>query len=215
MDRRKFLAFLIMGIAGAGCQASPVARSVSTPDVEEPRVVPTVSFPKPKATISPTPVSRAAMASGLATPVATTYSTLSLPPERIIAPSITLDSKVILLRTQLDRAGSMVWETAPFAVGHHFGSANPGENGNVVLSGHISSPAEGNVFKNLPNLQVGDGIILMTSQQPYLYVVRETKVVNPNAIEVLSPTANPVATLITCVPDGIYTHRLVVRCDAT
>src|SRR4051812_36898778 len=99
MDRRKFLAFLIMGIAGAGCQASPAARSVSAADDEEARVVPTLTFPRAKPTSVPTPEK----ASAQVTPVATTFSTLTLPPERIIVPSITLDSKVIPLNTRIDR----------------------------------------------------------------------------------------------------------------
>jgi LPXTG-site transpeptidase (sortase) family protein len=129
-------------------------------------------------------------------------------------PSIGVDSKVVPLGVTIGKAGAAVWETAPFAVGFHLGSANPGEPGNVVLSGHISSPREGNVFNKLPNLKVGEGVIIVNAQQHYLYVVRDIQTVKPNAVEVLNPTANAIATLITCVPDGVYTHRLVVRCDA-
>ena len=107
-----------------------------------------------------------------------------------------------------------IWETAAYAVGHHRGSANPGEVGNIVLSGHISSPGEGAVFNKLPNLKTGDGIILITAQQPFMYVVDDTQVVKPTAVDVLNPTSSSIVTLITCVPDGIYSHRLIVRCDA-
>jgi sortase A len=120
---------------------------------------------------------------------------------------------VIPLNTKVDK-GSTVWETAAFAVGHHRGSANPGELGNLVLSGHISSLHEGAVFKRLPEIKVGDGVIVATALQHFVYVAREVHVVKPSAIEVLNPTANAVATLITCVPDGVYSHRLVIRCDA-
>ena len=142
------------------------------------------------------------------------FVTRTLPPARVVIPSIDVDSKVLPLGTTRDRNGKLVWETVPFAVGHHEGTANPGEPGNVVLSGHISSPSEGAIFKRLPQLKAGDAIVLMTAQQPYLYRVRDTKVVTPTAVDVLEPTPDSTLTLLTCVPDGIYSHRLVVRADA-
>ncbi len=36
------------------------------------------------------------------------------------------------------------------------------------------------------------------------------KVVTPDQISVLDQTSDATATLITCVPDGIYSHRLVI-----
>ena len=52
--------------------------------------------------------------------------------------------------------GQIAWETAPFAIGQHKGLAGPGQNGNMVLSGHISSPNEGAVFHSLPDLKICD-----------------------------------------------------------
>ena len=74
-------------------------------------------------------------------------------PERLQIPSIDLDSKVVAVGTKTDDKGRLLWETAAFAVGHHKGSGLPGESGNVVLSGHISSPREGNVFNKLPQVE--------------------------------------------------------------
>ena len=48
----------------------------------------------------------------------------------------------------------------------------------------------------------------------YLYNVRDTRTVLPSVVEVLDATTHPILTLITCVPDGVYSHRLVVRADA-
>ena len=134
----------------------------------------------------------------------------ALPARRIIIPTIGLDSKVIQLATKLDRRGEIAWETAPFAVGQHKGLAGPGQNGNMVLSGHISSPNEGAVFHNLPEMKVGEGVIIATDERQYLYRVTEVKTVTPDEVSVLDQTPDPTATLITCVPDGIYSHRLVV-----
>jgi LPXTG-site transpeptidase (sortase) family protein len=134
----------------------------------------------------------------------------TLPARRVVIPTIGVDSKVIQLGTKLDRKGQIAWETAPFAVGQHKGMAGPGQNGNMVLSGHISSPAEGGVFHLLPELKVGEGVIVGTEERQYLYRVTEVNVVTPDQVSVLDQTPDPTVTLITCVPDGIYSHRLVV-----
>jgi sortase A len=134
----------------------------------------------------------------------------ALPARRIVIPTIGLDSKVIQLGTRLDRNGQIAWETAPFAVGQHKGMAGPGQNGNMILSGHISSPSEGAVFHSLPELQVGQGVVIATEERQYLYRVTDVKTVTPDQVSVLDQTPDPTATLITCVPDGIYSHRLVV-----
>jgi LPXTG-site transpeptidase (sortase) family protein len=134
----------------------------------------------------------------------------ALPARRVVIPTIGVDSKVIQLGTKLDRNGHIAWETAPFAVGQHKGLAGPGENGNMVLSGHISSPAEGAVFHKLPQLKVDEGVIVTTEERQYLYRVTNVKTVTPDQVSVLDQTPDPTLTVITCVPDGIYSHRLVV-----
>jgi sortase A len=134
----------------------------------------------------------------------------ALPARRVVIPTIGLDSKVIQLGTTLDRHGQIAWETAPFAVGQHKGLAGPGQNGNMVLSGHISSPNEGAVFHHLPELQLGQGVIVSTEERQYLYRVFDVQTVTPDQVQVLDPTPDPTLTLITCVPDKIYSHRLVV-----
>jgi LPXTG-site transpeptidase (sortase) family protein len=134
----------------------------------------------------------------------------ALPARRVIIPTIGVDSKVIQLGTKLDRNGHLAWETAPFAVGQHKGLAGPGENGNMVLSGHISSPAEGAVFHKLPLLKVDEAVIVGTEERQYLYRVVSVKTVTPDQVSVLDQTPDPTLTVITCVPDGIYSHRLVV-----
>jgi sortase A len=131
-------------------------------------------------------------------------------PTALIIPTIRLDARIVRIGTRLDQKGSLVWETAAFAVGHHEGSANPGEPGNVVLSGHISSVREGNIFNQLPRVQVGEGIIVRSPERDYLYAVDTIKTVLPTEIHVLEPTEREQAILITCVPDRVYTHRLIV-----
>ncbi len=132
------------------------------------------------------------------------------PPNRLIIPSIGVDIKVIELGTHYNEQGELVWDTAPFAAGHHIGTANPGEPGNVVMSGHISSIHEGAVFKRLPDIKVGDGVVVVTNDRDYVYQVFDKKVVEPTQVEVMNSTSQEILTIITCVPDGVYSHRLIV-----
>jgi sortase A len=95
-------------------------------------------------------------------------------------------------------------------VGQHKGLAGPGQNGNMVLSGHISSPNEGAIFHSLPDLKVGQGVIVATDERQYLYQVVDRQIVTPDHVQVMDQTPEATVTLITCYPDGVYSHRLVV-----
>jgi sortase A len=134
-------------------------------------------------------------------------------PTGLVIPRLELTARIVRIGARLDHSGALVWETAAFAVGHHQGSANPGEPGNVVLSGHISSVSEGAVFARLPQIQEGDGIVVRTPDRDYLYAVASLQTVLPTDIHVLEPTAEQRAILITCVPDHVYTHRLIVSAE--
>ncbi|MBI4300654.1 MAG: sortase, partial [Chloroflexi bacterium] len=108
--------------------------------------------------------------------------------------------------------GELVWETANRAVGHYKTTANPGVPGNVVMSGHISSPVsnEGEIFKNLPKIPLGADVTVYTEENRHLYRVVKKEVVKPTETSVMNPTEKPTLTLITCVPDLVYTDRLIV-----
>ena len=100
------------------------------------------------------------------------------------------------------------WEQLKKGVAQHIPSANPGENGNVVLSGH--DDVFGEVFRDLDKLQPGDQVILYTMQQQYVYVVTETRIVEPSQVEVMNPTSDPTVTLISCYPYMVDNKRIVV-----
>jgi LPXTG-site transpeptidase (sortase) family protein len=236
LTRRAFIVSTF-GLAAAACAPSEPAGlrgsgTVLRPSTGNPAVESVPSDPTPLAEVPisapavPTPLAEPIVASdalpipsGLVGTEAEAHvvpvpqklpSVQALPAKRLIIPTLGLDSKVIQLGTRLDKRGQLAWETAAFAIGHHRGTAGPGQNGNMVLSGHISSPGEGAVFHRLPELKVGEGVIVATDERQYLYRVAETKVVTPDQVSVMEPTPDPTATLITCVPDGIYSHRLVV-----
>ncbi|MDP2659999.1 MAG: sortase [Dehalococcoidia bacterium] len=135
----------------------------------------------------------------------------TFPAVRIIIPSINVDSKIIDIKPIL-QDGEWQWETPKNAVGHLRGTGQPGESTNTVLAGHIDSPqrGEGDVFRRLPEIKLGDTVIVYTQVRALAYQVTGTKVVLPEQVSVLNPTNDETVTLITCVPDFIYSHRLIV-----
>ncbi len=100
------------------------------------------------------------------------------------------------------------WEQLKKGVGQHIGSANPGQNGNVVLSAH--NDVYGRLFRFLDKLVPGDQVILYSQQRQYIYVVTGTVIVEPTQVEVMAPTPDPTVTLITCYPYLVNTQRIVV-----
>lgn len=132
------------------------------------------------------------------------------PPTRLRIPSIDLDAKVVEVGTRVEK-GQLVWEVPAFAVGHYRTTALPGQDSNVVMSGHISSPFEGSVFRRLPDVRVGDMIFVETERAEFHYQVVSRDIVTPETVQVMQPTPKETLTLITCYPDLVFSHRLVVR----
>ena len=93
-------------------------------------------------------------------------------------------------------------------VGQNVGSANPGQNGNVILSAH--NDVYGELFRYLDELAPGDQVILYTQQRQYVYVVDRTTIVEPTAVEVMASTGSPTVTLISCYPYLVDKKRIVV-----
>jgi len=100
------------------------------------------------------------------------------------------------------------WEQLKKGVGQHIGSANPGQNGNVVLTAH--NDVYGELFRHLDQLQAGDNVIVYTQQRQHVYIVDRTVIVEPTAVEVMAPTGSPTVTLISCYPYLIDDQRIVV-----
>jgi sortase A len=100
------------------------------------------------------------------------------------------------------------WEALKQGVGHHVGSANPGESDNCVVSAH--NDIFGEIFRDLPDLDLGEEILVSTTSQVYRYMVTQKRIIQPTDVSVMHPTSSPVLTLISCYPYGIDTHRIVV-----
>lgn len=119
---------------------------------------------------------------------------------RIQVPAIRVDAPVV----QGDG-----WEQLKKGVGQHIGSADPGKDGNLVLSAH--NDIFGEIFRDLDQLKPGDAVVIFTNQRSYTYVVVETTIVEPTAVEVMAPTPKPTLTLISCYPYLVDNQRIVVQ----
>lgn len=101
---------------------------------------------------------------------------------------------------------------------HFPGSAIPGEIGNAFITGHSALPqffsedSYRTIFSNLSDLEVGDEIFAEINGQKLKFVVQYSKIVNPHDISVLAPISQNGRnlTLMTCVPPGTNSKRLVV-----
>jgi sortase A len=100
------------------------------------------------------------------------------------------------------------WEQLKKGVGHHIGSAMPGQLGNLVLSAH--NDIYGEIFRHLDKLSPGDEVVVGTGRESYTYVVSEIQVVNPTDVWVMEPTNHASLTLISCYPYLINNKRIVV-----
>jgi LPXTG-site transpeptidase (sortase) family protein len=143
---------------------------------------------------------------------------------RIVIPAIDVDSKIIPVGWEVKQEGNQtyaVWQVAEYAVGHHLGSANPGDGNNIVLAGHVGG--YGKVFKDLIKLKPGDDVTLYSNGQQYLYTIQFVVVVDEEGVSAeqqalnaryIQPTDRETVTLVTCWPatgKNRFSQRIIVR----
>jgi sortase A len=96
-------------------------------------------------------------------------------------------------------------------VGHLSDTPLPWHDGNTVLAAHRDT-----FFRPLAHIRKGDVIRFSTADASLEYVVKELKVVEPTAVDVLEPTSAATLTLITCFPFdyiGPAPQRFIVRAE--
>ena len=127
--------------------------------------------------------------------------------------------------------GAMADPTGPYVVAWYQELAKLGQNGNVVVAGHVDYWSVGEaVFWKLwqPGAKSGDEII-MTGEDgsKHHYAVATSRAYDNGSLtndiiqkQIAGPTTIPVLTIITCggtfnAVTGEYDHRIVVRCNRT
>jgi sortase A len=193
--------------------AQPVATTSSGLD-RSILAAPVQPAPTPAPTAPGTDAATAAPA-----PTATPRPKMPLP-THIAIPAIKVDSDIVevgISPTTVDGQPAMIWDVAPYAVGHNFSSASPGEGENVVLTGH--DDWEGEVFKNLYKLKKGDDIEVQAGDRQISYHVDDIlllpEVGQPLEKRVqnaafIGTTGDERLTLVTCWPYAVDDHRLIV-----
>lgn len=142
-------------------------------------------------------------------------------PDRLIIPAIALDAPVEPIYASIVPLGGAEFleYVAPnkSAAGWHVGSAELGEPGNTVLSGHHN--AFGAVFANLYQLKAGDAIRLLSHGEVFEYLVSQKLILSEKnqPLNVRSDNARWIrqsdderVTLVTCWPNNSNTHRLII-----
>ncbi len=87
----------------------------------------------------------------------------------------------------------------------------PGQNGNVVLSGHTNL-----VFKNLGGVKDGDEVILDTYYATFTYKANSHEIVSAKDTNVIVEKDKEFLTIYTCYPFNFLAStdkRYVLRCD--
>ncbi len=144
------------------------------------------------------------------------------PDTRILIPRINQNVPVIpvsprnLIRRDWGALEKDIQEALRAGVVHYPGTALPGEDGNVVITGHSSyfpwDPGRfKDVFALLHDLQKDDRIVVYYNQQKYIYEVDSIKVILPEQVEVLDQKGGQRLTLLTCTPVGTNLKRLVIE----
>lgn len=104
-------------------------------------------------------------------------------------------------------------EVLNVAIGHLQGSSLPvgGENTHTVLSAHRGLPSA-KLFSDLDELREGDTFTITILNYTVTYEVDQISIVLPSDVKKLQiMKGGDYATLLTCTPYGINTHRLLVR----
>ncbi|MDP4008529.1 MAG: class E sortase [Candidatus Peregrinibacteria bacterium] len=124
------------------------------------------------------------------------------------------DEKVIY-SDRLQDIEDSIQEALQDGVVRYPGTAKPGEQGNVFLTGHssyyLTAPGDyKDVFALLHKVELNDEIVVYYNQRRFKYKVTEIKQVWPSQVDVLKQTDDYRLTLMTCTPIGTNLKRLIV-----
>lgn len=101
-------------------------------------------------------------------------------------------------------------------IGHYANSRFPGQNGKVILSGHVGIYE---FFQRLETMQIGDTVKLDTVYGEYIYKVTETKIFDQNDTSLLKPEPKDTGDRLicyTCYPfhtSTVRTQRFAIICE--
>ena len=124
-------------------------------------------------------------------------------PLRVIIPSLNVDNTIVQ---------GVDWNALQQGVGMLPNGATPGsDTDNVVLAAH--NDIYGELFRDLDQLAPGDEFQIQTRSGFFSYVVRESLIVEPDAVHVMDSQGTAMATLISCYPYRVNNQRIIIHAD--
>jgi LPXTG-site transpeptidase (sortase) family protein len=174
--------------------------------------------------ISNTPVIGLPLATPLPTITPSPSPTASPPPLpaiRLSIPIIDVNASIqdIIPTEKISSDGvkRLTWEPLAFAVAHLSSSGHPGEGRNIVLIGHNNT--EGEVFRCLDQLHIGDQVTLFTAEKVFEYQVQKRFIIPYLGSEAdgdtmlqtyTAPQSSEIVTIISCWPYFTNAHRIII-----
>jgi len=132
----------------------------------------------------------------------------------IIVEKIGADAPII---PNVDPSSKKIYNAAlKRGVAHALGSSFPGQPGVTYLFAHSTDtifnvPRFNAIFYLLNELEIGDRLVLFFDSKRYDYIVRETKITEPEDVSYFTmKTEEEILVLQTCFPPGTTWKRLLV-----
>ncbi|MDZ4669258.1 MAG: sortase [Phototrophicales bacterium] len=198
---QRLLTLILLGMVGG--IAFLIYDSLSIPP--SPSVVINTPIPQPTAEVV------VANSSPEPTPQSSPIATPTQAPEAvsIIIPSLAINASIIDVYLV-----DGIWDVSVLGgnVGHLQGTARVGQEGNVVLSGHVElrDGAMG-VFGLLNQASIGDRVILREGDRQRQYVITDVYITTPDDLMPVYPTTTSRLTLITCGSYDFFRNQYLER----
>lgn len=142
------------------------------------------------------------------------------PDVRMTITKLKVSAPVILSR---DASEGALLEDLKNGVIRYPTTANPGQKGSSVISGHSSNypwvkSSYNYVLRDLNDVEIGDEIVIALTQRngkviTYTYRVTSKNIVRPDDSMIFEETQHETLTIVTCWPLGTLFKRLIVKAD--
>ena len=142
------------------------------------------------------------------------------PDVRMTIAKLNVSAPIILSRNALEEA---LLEDLKNGMIRYPKTANPGQKGNSVISGHSSNypwvkSSYNYILRDLNDVEIGDEIIITLTQRnskviTYTYRVSAKNIVSPDDPRIFEETNDETLTVVTCWPLGTLFKRLIVKAD--
>lgn len=170
----------------------------ASPEAAGPATVSPPPKPQPEPAVVLTPMAKKADAADATDRLLAAHAGRPGTPLRLQIEGIGVDAEVKEAGIVPGRNGEPEWQTLPFVAAHYPMLGPVGAAGNPVISGHVVTLYEGNVFRDLYRVALGDEVAVFTEDSRFRYLVEEIKLVEPDDVSVMAPSDDARLTLVTC-----------------